>query len=139
MGENDIHIQSLRDETLVKEEGALSRCVYCDKIRIGNADVCLHCLRKSRQQAGMIFLFVLFLVAFAFLAAVLTTSQKSDIPPPRHVLPAGLSDNLQRLRESEVPTPVLSWHAQFLEDSCALCPECCSSVVPDALGPLDED
>ena len=138
MGENDAYLETLEDETVVKKEGELRRCLYCGKIRIGNADVCIYCRRADRTKAGIVLILLLFAVAMSFLAAMLIPL-KNEVHPPRVPLPQGLQHNLDRLHTLEAPVPVVSWHAAFLEESCALCPDCCSSVVPDALGPLDAD
>jgi hypothetical protein len=138
MGENDAYLETLQDKTIVKKQGELRRCLYCEKIRLGNAAVCLYCQQKQRTRTGIIFVLVLFIVSICFLAAFLIPL-RSEIPPPRYPLPSGLEENLGRLRHSDLPVPIISWYDAFLEDSCSLCPDCCSSVVPDALGPIDID
>ncbi len=100
MGENDKYCETLEDGTIVKEPGQHRRCVCCNKIRIGNAAGCLYCLQKSRERAGMLFIFILFIVLLAFTAAAIVNLEGEDVPPPRYLLPDNLSENLDTLIEN---------------------------------------
>jgi hypothetical protein len=78
MRSNDAEAFALTDGTIVRTPQD-SRCVYCNAIRLWNADECIHCALEYRRRAVRALLFIVAIVAVVVVVAVLI----EPIPPAR--------------------------------------------------------